>query len=60
MKMKFELIFHKFLIYKDLWKEKQTKKTQVLNSNPLLNLNFLLSKYYTNSINPNIMSQSMK
>jgi len=40
MKMKFELIFDKFLIYKDLWKEKERKTTQVLNSNPLLNLNF--------------------
>jgi hypothetical protein len=40
MKMKFELVFDKFLIYMDLWEKKQRKKLHILNLDPLLNLNF--------------------
>jgi hypothetical protein len=58
--MKFELIFDKFLIYMDLWKEKQRKKLKFLKFRSTFEFELLLSKYYSNSINPNIKSQSMK
>jgi len=61
MKMKFELVFDKFLIYVDLWEKKKTKKkTPRFKFRSTFEFELLLSKYYTNSINPNIKSQSMK
>lgn len=60
MQMKFELVFDKFLIYMDLLKEKQSKKNSSFKFTSTFEFELLLSKYYTNSINPNIKSESMK